>query len=421
VLTPSTGAEADPAADLEVYLVGGAVRDALLGHPVTERDWVVVGATPEAMVARGFRPVGKDFPVFLHPVTHEEYALARTERKSGRGYRGFIVHAAPDVTLEQDLRRRDLTINAMARAPDGRLIDPYGGYGDLQARRLCHVSDAFVEDPVRVLRVARFAARFAADGFGVAPETRALMTSMVGNREVDHLVPERVWQETRRALEAAAPVRFFQVLGDCGALARLFPEIDRRLRMDACPLPDPLEALALGTPVSDDPRIRFAILLHDLDGVSCHPEATPERGAAAIMALSERLRVPNAFRELALLVARHHGRFPAAPALSAAALVDTLEAVDAYRRPERFEQFLVACRALYGDAHQSRDVDGSPSTVLRQAREAALTADPKALVRQGLKGEAIKHALREWRIAAVRAALTRRTTGAPPRAPGDTR
>jgi tRNA nucleotidyltransferase (CCA-adding enzyme) len=416
VPTPSTGAEEDPTAGLQVYLVGGAVRDALLGHPVTERDWVVVGATPEAMVARGFRPVGKDFPVFLHPTTHEEYALARTERKSGRGYRGFVVHAAPDVTLEEDLRRRDLTINAMARARDGSLIDPYRGHEDLGARLLRHVSEAFMEDPVRVLRVARFAARFAGDGFRVAPQTQALMATMVASGEVDHLVPERVWQETRRALETAAPGRFFEVLGDCGALARLFPEIERRLQVNGGAAPNPLAALALATAVSDDPRIRFAVLLHDLaapPGAQRHPEAASDLGVAAITALGKRLRIPNEFQDLAVLVARHHQRFRAASTLSAADLVDTLEALDAYRRPERFEQFLLACRARDAGCLPAPDAEPLPTTILRQAREAALTVDPRHLVRQGLKGEAIKRALHEQRIEAIQAALARPTTPSP--------
>jgi tRNA nucleotidyltransferase (CCA-adding enzyme) len=309
---------------MQVYLVGGAVRDELLGRPVTERDWVVVGATPEEMERLGFRPVGREFPVFLHPQTKEEYALARLERKTGAGYHGFVTEFSPDVSLEQDLMRRDLTINAMARSAEGELIDPHGGRNDLTLRQLRHVSAAFVEDPVRVLRVARFAARFAGLGFQIAPGTLALMQAMVANGEVAALVPERVWREMERALTEATPEAFFDTLRDCEALRVVLPE----LHWDA----GDRQALQAAAGFTPDGSVRFAALMAGT--------AVP-----MIEALCERLRVPNPYRELALLCARLKDRIQGAAGSDAAGLLDLLESADAFRRAERFDRLLLACAA----------------------------------------------------------------------------
>jgi len=396
--------------------VGGAVRDRLLGLPVKERDWVVVGATPEEMLARGFRPVGKDFPVFLHPETGEEYALARTERKTGHGYHGFTFHAAPDVTLEEDLRRRDLTINAMAEAPDGTLIDPYGGRADLERRLLRHVSPAFVEDPVRVLRVARLAARLAPLGFRVADETMALMRRMAASGELDHLVPERVWQEMVRALGEPVPRVFFEVLRGCGALARLLPELDRLFGVPQPPEHHPevdtgvhtLLVLDQAAALSPEPAVRYAALLHDLGKGETPPEAWPHhhgheaRGAELARAVSERLRAPAEFRDLAVLVAAEHGNAHRALELRPATALALLERADAFRRPGRLERFLLACEA---DSRGRPGYEARPypqGAFLRAAREAAAAVSPRRFVEMGLKGAAVGEALRRARIAAVR-------------------
>jgi tRNA nucleotidyltransferase (CCA-adding enzyme) len=340
---------------MQTYLVGGAVRDALLGMPDADRDWVVVGSTPEAMVAAGFTPVGKDFPVFLHPHTREEHALARTERKTAPGYKGFVVHAAPDVTLEQDLARRDLTINAIAQDEQGQLIDPHGGQRDLQAQLLRHVTDAFREDPVRILRVARFAARW--PDFAVAPDTQALMQDMVQAGEVDALVRERVWQELAKGLMATRPSRMLQVLRACGALARLLPEVDRLYGV-----PQPAEhhpeidtgvhlemvldhSALIGAPL----EVRFAALCHDLGKGLTPADALPrhigheQRSVRLLHALAERLHVPQSCHELAEVVAREHGHIHASASLGAAAALRLLVRCDALRRPERFTQVLQAC------------------------------------------------------------------------------
>ncbi len=340
---------------MRTYIVGGAVRDELLGRPSADRDYVVVGATPETMLAAGFRAVGKDFPVFLHPQTHEEYALARTERKSGHGYHGFTFHAAPDVTLEQDLARRDLTINAMARGEDGDLVDPFGGRRDLEAKILRHVGPAFAEDPVRILRLARFAARF--DDFTVAPETLALMRGMVDCGEADHLVAERVWQELAKGLSEAKPSRMFEVLRDCGALARLLPEVEALFgvpqRADYHPEIDAGvhtmmvidQSARHGFPLP----VRFAALTHDLGKATTPADILPrhlgheQRSATLVEALCARLRVPNDCRDLALIMARHHGAVHRAAELRPAAVVELFEKTDALRRPERFRQLLDAC------------------------------------------------------------------------------
>ncbi|CAN7209171.1 multifunctional CCA addition/repair protein [Acidovorax sp. LjRoot74] len=344
---------------MQIYMVGGAVRDKLLGRPVNDRDWVVVGATPEQMLAQGYLPVGRDFPVFLHPETREEYALARTERKSGRGYRGFVVYSAPDVTLEEDLSRRDLTINSIAENIDGTseegIFDPYSGAQDIEARVLRHVTDAFREDPVRILRVARFAARFT--DFSVAPETMQLMREMVERGEVDHLVPERVWQELARGLMEEKPSRMFEVLRDCGALAVLLPEVARLWgvpqRADYHPEVDTgvhlMMVLDMAARLQAPLTVRFACLAHDLGKGTTPADVLPRhidhetRSAELLKDVAERLRVPVDCRETADVVAREHGHIHRSQDLSAAALVRLLERCDAIRKPERFAEILLAC------------------------------------------------------------------------------
>jgi tRNA nucleotidyltransferase (CCA-adding enzyme) len=340
---------------MQLYLVGGAVRDGLLGKPVQDRDWVVVGATPQDMAAQGYQPVGRDFPVFLHPQTHEEYALARTERKSGRGYRGFTVYADQGVTLEQDLARRDLTINAIAQDAAGALIDPFGGQRDLQGKVLRHVTEAFREDPVRILRVARFAARFA--DFTIAPETQALMQAMVAAGEAAHLVPERVWQELACGLMEQRPARMLAALRACGVLAVVLPEVDRLWGV-----PQPLHhhpegdagahlllALDAAAQLAAPLAVRYAVLAHDLGKGTTPADVLPrhlgheQRGAALAAAMSARLRVPADCADLADLVTREHGNLHASGGLNAKALVRLLERCDALRRPERFAQALLAC------------------------------------------------------------------------------
>lgn len=404
---------------MEIYLVGGAVRDKRLGLPVTDRDYVVVGATPEEMVARGFKPVGADFPVFLHPETREEYALARTERKHGRGYKGFVVHAAPDVTLEDDLRRRDLTINAMAETLDGRLVDPFAGAADLERRVLRHVSPAFAEDPVRILRVARFAARFAPRGFRVAEETLALMRAMVDSGEVDHLVPERVWAELERALGEDRPSRFFEVLRACGALARLLPELERLYGVPQPPQHHPevdtgvhvMLVVDLAARLSSDARVRFAALTHDLGKGTTPREAWPRhvgheaRGAELVEQLCDRLRVPNEYRELAKVVARHHLVCHRLFELRPATVLELLEALDAFRRPERVALFAAACEA---DARGRTGLENRPypqRRALERLLAAAQAVDTagiaSAAARDGLAGEAIGQRIRAGRVEAL--------------------
>jgi len=400
---------------LKVFQVGGAVRDKLLNLPVDDRDWVVVGATPEEMLAKGFRQVGRDFPVFLHPETHEEYALARTERKVAPGYRGFQVHADPQVTLEEDLRRRDLTINAMAATEDGRIIDPYGGRRDLERRILRHVSPAFSEDPVRILRVARFAARFKPLGFSVAPETRALMYAMVEADEVAALVPERVWAEVERALGEAEPPEFFKVLRDCHALEVLFPEIDRLYGVPQRPQYHPeidtglhtMMVLEQATRLAKDTCVRFAALVHDLGKGTTPREQWPshkgheQRSAALIEALCQRLRIPNRYRDLAVAVARYHTHCHRAAELRPGTLLKTLEALDAFRRPARLEDFLLACEA---DARGRLGLEAQPypqADIFRRAFRQAQSVEPRRLAEAGLKGEALADELRRLRIQAI--------------------
>jgi tRNA nucleotidyltransferase (CCA-adding enzyme) len=406
---------------MRTYEVGGAVRDALLGLPVNDHDWVVVGATPHEMIMEGYLPVGKDFPVFLHPETREEYALARTERKTARGYHGFTFHAEPDVTLEEDLARRDLTINAIARDADGTLIDPFNGQRDLREKRLRHVTEAFREDPVRILRVARFAARFA--DFTVAPDTLALMREMVEAGEVDALVAERVWQELARGLMEPRPARMLELLRECGALARLLPEVDRLWgvpqRADFHPEVDTgvhlLMVLDMSARLAAPLPVRFACLTHDLGKGTTPAHVLPrhigheQRSADLLRALCERLRVPNECRELADVVAREHGNIHRSDAAGAAALVRLLERCDAFRKPQRFEQALLACecdlRGRLGMEEKAYPQRDRLLAALEAARRVP-TADIAAQAQQhGLDGARIGERIHKARTAAVAAAL----------------
>lgn len=402
---------------MHIYLVGGAVRDALLNRPVIDHDHVVVGALPEDMLALGYQPVGKDFPVFLHPDTGEEYALARTERKTGRGYHGFVFQADATVTLEQDLARRDLTINAIAQDTDGTLTDPYGGVRDLEARVLRHVSPAFVEDPVRVLRVARFAARFASLGFTVAEETMALMRQMVADGEVDHLVPERVWAETRKALGEPQPSAFLRVLRDCGALAVLFPEIDALYGVPQraeyhpeidCGIHVELVLDAAAKLAPGDDLVGFCALLHDLGKALTPADVLPrhigheQRGVAPVRALAERMKVPVEHAALAELVCREHLNAHRAFELKPATVLKLLGALDALRRPSRLDVFLTACEAdARGRLGHEHD-DYPQAAYLRAARDAAAAVTAAPFVAQGLKGPAIGEAMQKARTKAIR-------------------
>ncbi|WP_019625841.1 multifunctional CCA addition/repair protein [Thioalkalivibrio sp. ALJT] len=404
---------------MQTYLVGGAVRDRLLGRPVTERDYVVVGSTPAAMEAAGFRPVGRDFPVFLHPHTHAEYALARTERKTARGYHGFQFNAAPEVTLEEDLERRDLTINAMAEAPDGTLIDPYGGQADLAARQLRHVSPAFAEDPVRLLRVARFAAQLAPWGFRVAPDTQELMRELVRSGEVDALVPERVWAECEKALRSPAPRRFLEELRAAGALAILFPEIERLFGVPQPPRYHPevdtgihtLMVLEQATALSESPEVRFAALVHDLGKGTTDPAILPghhgheERGVDLIRALADRLRIPNRYRDLAVRVARYHGLVHRVFELRPKTVMKLVDGLDVLRRPENVEPFLLAVEADYRGRTGWEDKPYPQADAVRRAVTAAQSVQPQALIQQGLKGKALGEALQRERTRAIAKAL----------------
>jgi len=380
--------------------VGGAVRDRLLGLPVRERDWVVIGATPEQMLELGYHAVGKDFPVFLHPKTGEEYALARTERKTAPGYTGFAVCADPAITLEEDLQRRDLTINAMAESPDGTLIDPYGGRDDLDNGLLRHVSPAFVEDPVRILRVARFAACFARYGFRVAHGTNALMRQMVENGEVDHLVPERVWAELYKALGCETPARFFSTLEGCGALARLFPEFAGLLAGSATPAHGQarlqLPVLESATGLSNAVAIRFAALTCDIDNHGAGGFTTD-----ALDGFCNRLRVPNNCRDLARMALRHRARMHRSTELSATEVLDLLIALDAFRRGGRLADFIVVC-AAEAHAADAASRDYPPGDLLERAWRAASAVTPDTHSRTGPE---IGAALRAQRIAAIEGTL----------------
>jgi tRNA nucleotidyltransferase (CCA-adding enzyme) len=400
---------------MQVYLVGGAVRDALLGLAVQERDWVVVGGTREELLRLKYREVGRDFPVFLHPDTHEEHALARLERKVSPGYRGFAVEFGPEVTLEEDLGRRDLTINAIAQSADGALLDPYGGRRDIEARVLRHVSPAFVEDPVRVLRVARFAARFEPLGFKVAPETLALMRAMVERREIDALVAERVWQETEKALREPKASEFFRVLRECGALKPTYPEIDALFGV-----PQPLKwhpeidtglhtlmVLDQAALLSSDSRVRFAALVHDLGKGTTPREEWPshrgheERSVSLIEALAERLRLPSDYRELAVIVARYHGNVHRAFELRPNTVLEFMERADAFRRPERFAQALLACEA---DSRGRTGLENLPypqREYLQAARDAAAAIKPSVQDIAAHPGAKIAELLHQRRLRAL--------------------
>ncbi|MDU6387488.1 MULTISPECIES: multifunctional CCA addition/repair protein [unclassified Pantoea] len=400
---------------MKTYLVGGAVRDALLKLPVKDRDWVVVGATPEAMLAQGFQQVGRDFPVFLHPQSREEYALARTERKSGNGYTGFVTWSAPDVTLEQDLQRRDLTINAIAQRENGELIDPFHGERDLQARLLRHVSDAFNEDPLRVLRVARFAARFAHLNFRIADETQALMRQMAASGELSHLTAERVWKETEKALTSRNPQVYFQTLRDCGALEVLFPELDRLFGIPAPAKWHPeidtgvhtLMTLTLAASLSDEIDVRFATLFHDVGKALTPPEKWPSHhghgaaGVPLVEALCQRLRVPNAIRDLALIVTEFHDVVHTIERQSADALVALFDRIDAWRKPHRVEQIALTSEA---DARGRAGLESMPypqGDYLRQAFALAQSVPTKAVIEAGFKGADVREELTRRRIVAV--------------------
>jgi tRNA nucleotidyltransferase (CCA-adding enzyme) len=417
---------------MEIYLVGGAVRDRLLGLPVSDRDWVVVGATPDEMAAQGFVPVGRDFPVFLHPQTLEEHALARTERKSGPGYRGFTVHKAPDVTLEQDLARRDLTINSIA-VPAGvagatghfdpetpTLVDPYHGRRDLQQKVLRHVTEAFREDPVRILRLARFAARF--HDFTVAPETMALMREMVDDGEVDALVPERVWQELARGLMEAKPSRMFKVLRACGALQVLLPEVDALWGVPQPPQHHPevdtgvhlMMVLDMSAHLAAPLPVRFACLTHDLGKATTPADVLPrhigheQRSARLLAGVCERWRVPTEVRELAEVVAREHGNIHRSEGFDAAALVRLLDRCDAFRKPQRFDAALLACEC---DARGRLGMEDAPYPQrprLLRALEAAQSVATEGIAREaaarGARGPQIGQAIHAARVAAVAAA-----------------
>jgi tRNA nucleotidyltransferase (CCA-adding enzyme) len=405
---------------METYEVGGAVRDALLGLPVEERDWVVVGAAPDELTAQGFKRVGKDFPVFLHPQTGEEYALARTERKTGRGYTGFEFDTAATVTLEQDLERRDLTINAIARSSDGEIIDPWSGRADLAARVLRHVSPAFREDPLRVLRVARFAARFAPLGFTIAPPTLGLMKEIVAAGEMEALTVERVWQETVKGLRTERPDVYFEVLRTCGALARLFPEVDA---LFGVPQPERwhpeidtgvhlLMALRVAAELSQTETVRFAVLTHDL-GKGTTPSALlpahrghEERSVELLEKVCARLPVPNRFRELAVLVARHHGVVHKAAELRPQTVLKLITETDGLRQPDRFEEFLLACEADARGRKGLRERPYPQAERLRIALRAARAVDA-ATVRaaHNVEGPELGKAMHDARLVAVKEAL----------------
>ncbi len=403
---------------LRAYLVGGAVRDRLLGRPVRERDYVVVGATVDDMRRLGFQQVGKDFPVFLHPETKDEYALARTERKTAPGYHGFAVHADPDVTLEQDLLRRDLTINALAEDEHGALIDPHGGLADLQARILRHVSPAFAEDPVRILRLARFAARYADLGFRIADETLGLMRDMVAAGEVDALVPERVWQEMERALGEDRPSRFFEVLRECGALARLLPELDRLWGVAQPAKWHPeidtgvhvMLVLDMAARLSPDLEVRFAALCHDLGKGNTPDDILPshhgheERGLALVEGVCDRLRIPNRCRELARVTAAYHGLVHKVEELRAGTILDLLDRTDAFRRPERFHQMLTACEADYRGRTGYAERAYPQAEILRGLLSAVSALDVGAIARAAGEPRLIPQRIRAARIAAIKAA-----------------
>ena len=400
---------------MKIYLVGGAVRDQLLNLPVKDRDWVVVGATPETLLQQGYQQVGKDFPVFLHPDTHEEYALARTERKSGSGYTGFTCYAAPDVTLEDDLQRRDLTINAIAYSAKGEYIDPYHGIDDIHAKLLRHVSDAFSEDPLRVLRVARFAARFAPLGFTIAPETLSFMQEMTNSGELNALTAERVWKETEKALHSQAPQVYFEILHQCGALKILFPEINALFGVPAPKKWHPeidtgihtMMVLAMASRLTDDIAVRFSALCHDLGkGVTPvenwpHHHGHGPAGVPLVEALCQRYRIPNQIRDLAKLAAKYHDHLHRIERMRPSKIIRLFDAIDAWRKPERVDQLAIISEA---DARGRQGTENLPypqGVFFRQAFKVASQVDVKSIVSRGLKGSAIREALTKQREVAI--------------------
>ena len=402
---------------MQTYCVGGAVRDELLGLPVKDKDFVVVGATPQAMLDEGYRPVGKDFPVFLHPKTHDEYALARTERKTGAGYKGFVVHASPEVTLEEDLARRDFTINAIAKDTDGKLIDPFNGQADIQAKVLRHVSSAFAEDPVRILRAARFSARFI--DFIIAPETMTLMRQMVQNGEVDALVPERVWQELAKGLMEQKPSRMFEVLRACGALQKILPELDKLWGVPQPPQHHPeidtgvhvMMVIDYAAKQNFSLPIRFAALMHDLGKGTTPADILPRhigheiRSVDLLKNVAKRLRVPNDCKDLAQIVAKFHGKLHQVLKMKPSTIVEFLTELDAFRQPERFTDFLKACEC------DSRGRTGLENCALPEtdliltALQAASSIDAGAVAKQHSEPEKIKKAVFEARLEAIKKVL----------------
>lgn len=399
---------------MQTYVVGGAVRDELLGLAVKDHDHVVVGSTVEAMLAAGYKSVGKDFPVFLHPKTHEEYALARTERKTAKGYKGFVVHASPEVTLEEDLARRDLTINAIAKTADGKLIDPFNGVADIKSKTLRHVSDAFAEDPVRILRAARFAARF--NEFTVAPETMQLMKQMVAAGEVDALVPERVWQELSKGLMEDKPSRMFEVLRECGALQKIFPELDRLWGVPQPPQHHPEVDTGVHVMMVIDYAasqyfslpVRFAALTHDLGKGTTPKDILPrhiaheERSVALLKEVSKRLRIPNDCKELAHIVAKFHGKLHQSLQMKPSTLLDFLMQLDAIRQPARFEDFLKACEADSRGRTGFENCATPAADFMRKVLQAALSVDAGAIAKQHTETEKIKQAIFEARVGAIK-------------------
>ena len=397
---------------MKIYLVGGAVRDKLMGIPVKDRDWVVTGSTPEEMENRGFKAVGKDFPVFLHPETHEEYALARTEKKSGTGYKGFVFHTSPDISIEEDLARRDLTINAIAEDSNGKVIDPYNGKQDLDNKILRHVSPAFTEDPLRVVRVARFAARL---GFKVADETLQLMKAISASGELETIAAERIWAELEQALKSKYPTRFILVLRACHALEILFPEIDCLFGIPQVEKYHPeidtglhtIMSLNQATRLTDNPQVRFAALVHDLGKGNTPPDELPRhtghegRGVKLVNRLCKRLRIPNQYRDLAILVTRYHLDCHRIMEMKPTTLLKKLESLDAFRRPERFEQFLQACEADARGRSGLEDRDYTQGEYLRRAQQLAAAVDTGQCSGADKNGEDIARAIRSARLAAL--------------------
>jgi tRNA nucleotidyltransferase (CCA-adding enzyme) len=394
---------------MKTYLIGGAVRDKLLGLTIKDRDWVVVGSSSGEMIAEGFEPVGKDFPVFLHPKTHEEYALARTERKSAPGYKGFVVHAAPNVTLEEDLARRDLTINAIAQAEDGSLIDPFNGQQDLKNKILRHVSPAFVEDPVRVLRIARFAARF---GFTIADETKILINTMVAAKELDYLVPERVWQELEKALATKQPSLFFIALREAGALQCLFPEVDRLFGVPQVPKWHPeidtgvhvMMVIDQAAKLTDDIAVRFAALCHDLGKGTTPDDILPQhngheaRSIQLTQDLCKRMRVPKDIESLAVKVAEYHTHLHLLFELRPVTILQVIEALDGIRRPLRFEQYLLASEADFRGRPGYEDLPLPAINVFKKCLSACQSVTAQAFIELGKQGPALGEAIRKQRI-----------------------